>query len=240
QHFVLRAHASFKTNATPLRIQNQIARFLELRRVNGIKAVLFVFESGADQVAHGVNQREASRVLFLVEKQSPGLLDRFVLRLAQVNADRPPLVSHGVSIVAVVRRAGEFLVEVFEIWNVPVPQRREQFQLDHRRHDVVGRNHDIVERNAPALDFGEHALGVLVNVDRDLAVELFLELLHDLRVDVFAPDEEVELVRFGAGEMGEAEAKHEKPKPVGGGEGFHHADQHGSSWQRPGSYATLK
>ena len=45
------ANAAIEANATPLGIENQIARFFELRRVGGIKAMAFVFERGAKQIA---------------------------------------------------------------------------------------------------------------------------------------------------------------------------------------------
>jgi len=169
--------------------------------------VLLVLQRGADQVTHGIDQHETSRLQFRVEEQSPGLLDWFVLRPAQINPDGAPLVGHRVLVAPVVRRAGELLVQVFEIRDVFVSQWRQQFQFHHRRDDVVGRNHDIVERDPAPLDFREHAFRVFVNIDGDLAAEFLLELLHDLRIDVFAPDEEIQPLLLGESRAGDQQAE---------------------------------
>ena len=104
------------------------------------------------------------------------------------------MVSDGELIGAIVGRTGKFLIEVLQVGNVFMTEWGEQLQLDHRGHDVVGRHYHVVERYPAALDFGEHALRILVNIQRHFAAELLFKLLNDLRVDVFAPDEKVELV----------------------------------------------
>src|SRR6266699_6272946 len=72
QYFILGADAAIEANATTLGIENQIARFLKLRRVGGIKAVAFVFERGAEQIADGIDEHERAGLALLVEKKSPG------------------------------------------------------------------------------------------------------------------------------------------------------------------------
>ena len=198
--------AGTRRPASTFGVQNQIARFLELCRVNRIETVRPVFQRRADQVARGINQDKTPVLPFGIEEQPPGRLERAALWSARINAHGAPLVGSRVLIVAVVGRAGEFLVEVFQVRDVFVAQRREQFQLYHRRHQVIRRHDHIIERDAAALDFGEHAFRVLVNVDRELAIELALKLFHDGRVNVFAPDEEIELEGIAPNQAGEPEA----------------------------------
>src|SRR6266568_3973507 len=99
---------------------------------------------------------------FLSKKNAPGRLDRLAFCFAQIDTHRAPLVSDGELIGAIIGRTGKFLIEVLQVGNVFVTQGSEQFQLDHRGHDVVGRHYHVVERYPAALDFGEHAFRILV------------------------------------------------------------------------------
>ena len=85
--------------------------------------------------------------------------------------------------------------------------RGDELELDERGHGVVGRHDDVVLRRASALELGHHRGFVLVEIHGDLGVEAFLELGDERGVDVFAPDEEVELVVRGVGGAGPGEGK---------------------------------
>jgi len=121
QYFVLGADAAIEADATPLGIENQIARFLELRRVDGIKAVAFVFERGANQIADRIDQHERSGLLSSVEKNAPGRLDRLLFSFAQIDAQGAPLVSDGESIARIVGRVAKASVEIFHVGNIFMP-----------------------------------------------------------------------------------------------------------------------
>ena len=79
-----------------------------------------------------------------------------------------------------------------------MPELGEESQLHHHRNQVLAGDDDVVERGAAALELRHHRLVVLVEVDRHLAGELLLETGDDLRIDVLAPDEEVEPALTGS------------------------------------------
>ncbi len=197
QNLVLRAHAAVETARTFLRGDDQIARLLELLRVGGIDAVAPVFQRRADHVARRVNQQKRAGLLLRVEETSPRLRQRSVLGLPREHAQRSPLICDGELVAPVVRRIDELSIKVLDVRDICVPQRRQQVELDHRRHNVIGRHNHIVKRRAAALDFGQHALHVFEEINIDLAVELLLKVSDDRRINVFAPDEKIERLLLG-------------------------------------------
>ena len=196
QDAALAPDGAFEAEAPLFRRENQVARLLELRGVDAVDGMPLELEGGADQIPRVVDQHKWPGLLFRIEHKSPTVRQRRGAA-TDVETDRAPLVGGGEFVPAIVGWAREFFVEVFEVWNVRVPQRRDEAELNQRRHLVIRRHDDIEQGGTPALELRHHRGVVLVKIDRDLAIELLFEIRDDFRVDVFAPDEQVELLLRG-------------------------------------------
>ena len=199
QDLVLAAHPTLEAEGALLGGQQEIANLLEFRRVSAVGIKPEVAERGADHVAHGIEQQERTGLELGVKNEAPGFREDLVVGLADVEAGGAPLVGDGITVAGVPGRILETIFEVAEILDVLVAQRHEQLELDHGWHTMVRRHDNIILRGAPRLELGHHGVLVLEVIQVHLAIVELLEFGDDARVNVLAPDKEVQFEMGGGG-----------------------------------------
>ncbi len=185
-----------------------------------VEAMAEVFEGDTDEVACVVDEDEGAGLAAGVEEEGPGGFGGGAGAAADEDPGGAPEVSCGIAVAGVEGRAAEAVFEVLQVRDVLVAERCEEAEFDEEGDFMVWGDDDIVEGVAAAAQLGHHGGVVVVEVDGDLAVVELFEFGDESGIDVFAPDEEVELAGGAVDEAGQGGEDEQEQGEEGGG-GIH-------------------